>query len=117
MNKVIRKTFDATFPEPPSHKRKVNMHDITRIIKRVKWLKGESQSKMGPLGLSTQLERKKTKSDDAFVRPTSLEVMFSRSWNVMMLRNLALIRHSVLSRSVGLCTMSRRKSVMASKKK
>lgn len=37
---------------------------------------------------------------------TSFEVMFSRSWNVMMLRSLALMRDSVLSRSVGLHIMS-----------
>lgn len=91
------------------------MHDISRITNIVKWLKGESQSKMGPLGLLMQQEINNYKSDDGFVRPTSLEVMFSRSWKVMMLRNLALIRHSVLSRSVGLCTTSRQKSVMASK--
>ncbi len=36
----------------------------------------------------------------------SFDVMFSRSWNVMMLRSLALMRHSVLSRSVGLHKMS-----------
>lgn len=37
---------------------------------------------------------------------TSFDVMFSRSWNIMMLRSLALIRHSVLSRSVGLHKIS-----------
>lgn len=57
---------------------------------------------MGPVGIS--------KSDDGSVRPTSLEVMFSRSWNVMMLRSLALIMHSVLSRSVGLHITNRHKS-------
>lgn len=49
------------------------------------------------------------------MRPTSLEVMFSRSWNVMMLRNLALIKHSVLSRSVGLRTRGQHSSVKLSK--
>lgn len=34
--------------------------------------------------------------------PTSFDVMFSRSWKVMMVRSLAPMRHSVLSRSVGL---------------
>lgn len=37
---------------------------------------------------------------------TSFDVMFSRSWNVMMLRSLALMRHSVRSRSVGLQIIS-----------
>ena len=46
------------------------------------------------------------KSRSAPLSHTSFDVMFSRSWNVMMLRSLALMRHSVLSRSVGLHIMS-----------